>query len=150
MGGRICQISSPSTTASARCRSFPFLPRNGKLLPHANFVATIHHGIPADLLARRSNEEATSPRPYLTGKASGGRAGHRRGCDCARPRCRHPRGHDLQRARTLDGHYRALIGDSPEQERAYAKTGPLFSTACFILCPCRTMASLGAIPGAFC
>jgi len=36
---------------------------------------------------------------------------------------------------------------SAAQERAYAKTGPPFSTACFILCPCRTMASLGAIPG---
>ena len=36
---------------------------------------------------------------------------------------------------------------SAAQERAYAKTGPPFSTACFILCPCRTMASLGAIRG---
>ena len=30
---------------------------------------------------------------------------------------------------------------SAAQERAYAKTGPPFSTGCFILCPSRTMAS---------
>jgi hypothetical protein len=36
---------------------------------------------------------------------------------------------------------------SAAQARAYAKTGPPFSTGCFILCPCRTMASLGAIRG---
>src|ERR1700745_3503065 len=60
MAGRICQTSSPSIAASAKCRSFQFLP------PHVSPCRTqtssqrFHHGIPADL-----HRPAFEPGSYL-------------------------------------------------------------------------------------
>ena len=49
MAGRIWQISSPFIPASAKCHWFQSRPTSANHLPQANYVATIHHGIPPDL-----------------------------------------------------------------------------------------------------
>ena len=49
-------------------------------LPDANFVATVHHGLPLDLLTPRRTEPRLSgvPRAHLPGEAAGPRDPHRR------------------------------------------------------------------------
>ena len=49
MAGRIWGISSPSTHRFGKMPLVSISDDQRKPLPHANFVATIHHGIPADL-----------------------------------------------------------------------------------------------------